>query len=222
MNIKQMIQTKELSDVLDTVGSLHTENKFEESLPLLEKSLSSEAMFDDPNPTNARIHFLYLKAIALDMTGKLEEAFSIFDQLVTDYPGTPKFEHSIKIVCNKLEEAAKGLIKKDPTDKAIKEILRKLEKHTFPAYWLIHTVASQEASEGNVSGAWKRIEALLALSPNDADYLRLALSLADSCNRAQEKRKLLKHIESLLDERPYRLDLVPLLEQKEAVFPSSN
>ena len=214
MNLISLTQTRNLFDMLTQIKEMHREQKFEEALVLTEKALRSEALFSSKDPGDARIHFLYCKAVALDILGKVEEAFHIFEKLVNDYPGTPEFESSIQIICAKLQDEAKVLIKEDLNHPKILETLTRLERHTMPPYWLLHAVAAREISEGKVEVGLKRIQNVLALSPNDSDYLRCAISLAQSCGRNHEAHKMLDHARELLEERPYRFDLLRLLEDE--------
>lgn len=213
MNLNHILQTHELYQSFCQARDLQNQEKFAESLALVDKILASKALLESGDPSNARIHFMYLRAIALDMAGRLDEALPIFIELVVDYPGTPEFEASLQVVCNKLETRVKELIRNSPDHPEIRQIFDLLERYTFPPFWLIHAVAAQEAAEGKIEQAWKRMENLLVLSPNDADYLRCALAAAKAFGKANEHQRLVGRIEGLLEERPYRLDLAGLVKE---------
>lgn len=220
MNLKKIIQTDEMFQTLSHIWELQNNERYEESLPLIDKALASEAMTESGDPSNAKIHFLYTKAIGLDMCKRPDEALPIFLQLVTDYPGTPEYESSVNVICSKLEARAKDCIRNNPGDPEIPRIFGILERYSAPPYWLIHAVAAQEVADGKKDQAWKRMENLLTLSPNDSDYLRCALSMAKSCDKLQEHGRLKRHVEELLEERPYRLDLATLLNNEALPGPS--
>ena len=51
------------------------------------------------------------------------------------------------------------------------------------------------------------MNALLALSPNDAEYLGCVIALARGCGDEVRLRQFNQRVESLLEEFPFRLDL---------------
>ena len=138
MNTQSKVRTDFLLNRLYEVQNLQSEQKFVESLELIEKTLISEEMLESGDPSNAKIHFLYLKAIALDLSDRLDEALPMFFQLVMDYPGAPDFESSLQVVLSKLEHRVKEIIQATPDSPEIYRIFKIFERYSCPPYWLIH------------------------------------------------------------------------------------
>ena len=211
MNFERAVIAKRLLDTQYHIGCMHGDKLFLESLPLIEEALQSEDLKKVELETGGRARFLYLKAVALDMTGKGEEALEILIGLVKEYPGAPDYEISLRVVCGGIENRARELVSSSPESPLIKSFHAVLEQYGWTPYWLIHAVAAQEAEEGRADIAWGRMQALLTLSPNDDDYLRCALDIASRCKMSAKRQELLAHIETVLESHPYRLDLVELL-----------
>jgi DNA invertase Pin-like site-specific DNA recombinase len=74
----------------------------------------------------------------ISMCDRTKEALPIFFELAAQYPGTPEFESSLLVVCGKLENRAKELIQKDPSDPDIQQIHDLLVSRTQVSYWLKH------------------------------------------------------------------------------------
>jgi hypothetical protein len=192
-------------------GSMLSAEQFQQVLPLLEEVLASEDLRRVDELTGARARFLYQKAVALDMTGKTEEALELLIGLVNEHPGAPEFESSLNVVCGKFHRKARDLVTSKPEDPILKAFLNVLEQYGYPPYWLIHAVAAQEAKDGKTREAFGRMQALLALSPNDEDYLRVAIDIAKQCNLDAKAKELEAHVRALLEKQPYRLELAELL-----------
>jgi len=211
MSFEKSLIAKRLLDTQFQIGSMHNDKLFVESLPMIEEALQSEELKKVEVDTGARARFLYLKAVALDMTGKAEESLEILIDLVKQYPGAPDYEISLRVVCDGIEKRARDLVNSNPDSPLVKSFHSVLEQYAWSPYWLIHAVAAQEAAEGKVDIAWGRMQALLALSPNDDDYLRCALDIATRCKLPAKRHELLSHLQTVLESHPYRLDLVELL-----------
>ena len=211
MNYEHSAITKGLLDKMYEIGSLNADKRHQEALPIIEEVLQSEDLAKVEKETGARDRFLYLKAVALDLTGKSEEALEILINLVREHPGGPDYEKSLQVVCGGFEKKARDLIEKKPEDPLLKSFLHVLDQYGWSPYWLIEAVARQEATEGKTEVAWLRMQALLALSPNDHDYLRSALSIACEFKLTAKKHELCSHIQDLLERYPYRIELAELL-----------
>jgi tetratricopeptide (TPR) repeat protein len=215
MNKKTALAIQELNDRFRQVCSLMEEKEAEAAIEKCEEALASPEMVLAGDPANAAIHFIYMKAAALDNSGRCMEAFPLFEKLVTEYPGTPEFESSILTVCGNLAEFARRLISDSPRDPRIPQILEMVSRHTIPPYWLVFPVVAEEIARGKVREGFQRMMDILALSPNDADYLKCAMSLAKSEGLEKERLKLVSHVKTLLEEKPYRLDLAVVLKEED-------
>jgi hypothetical protein len=200
----------------ESIREMHERQLFGESLEVIEVALLSPELREVEQESGARSRLLYLKAVALDLSDQPEAALEIFADLVRRYPGTPEFETSLQIGCQHLEGTAKEFLGKNPQDPRARTALALLEQYGLPSYWLIHSVALQEAADGKVEQAWSRISSLLATSPNDEDYLRCALSIAGCGELAARRQELLAHVRALWEARPYRLELAELLRAEGA------
>jgi hypothetical protein len=67
MNFKTLKQTEELFETLCRIRAIQGGAQYVESLELAEKALSSEALINAADPMEATIHFLYAKAVAMDI-----------------------------------------------------------------------------------------------------------------------------------------------------------
>jgi hypothetical protein len=210
MSIQKAIQARRFLELTDELRALQQAEKFAELLALARKSAADPAY---ASPA-AQGRLQYYEAIALDVMGQGGEAFSMLLQLVEAFPGAPDMEHSLRVVCNGLERKAEQLVNADPLSAELSSILGALEQVRLPPYWLVFSVAMQEAGRGEKDQAWARIQALLALSPNDAEYLGCAISIAKACQRPAHRSALLNHIAKLWAERPSRLELASLLERE--------
>ena len=77
MNLRKLEKTGELFETLTQIRKLQGEAQFTESLELAEKALSSDSLVNASDPMEAKIHFLYAKAVALDMCDRTKEALPI-------------------------------------------------------------------------------------------------------------------------------------------------
>ena len=213
MNIQQ---TRAIKFAVDTAQEISRKIESEEqavALQIAENFLQSEELKLIESTSNARGHFLYLKAIALDECKRSEDSFEILVQLVQEYPGWDNLERSLQIVLNKLEKTAMDLMAVSPEDKKAHAIYQLLETYGVVGVQLRRIMLLRDVSQGNKQGAWTLAKAMLDLNPDDHDYLQIAMEVTEAAGMHQERRKLLNHIVALLEGRPYRYELLKALKE---------
>ena len=213
MNFQQIKAVKAAVDVSQEITQKLANQEYPLALELVENFLHSEELKLLENDAIAGTEFLYLKGVALDELGKTEDAIEILAQLNNKHPGWDNLERSMAIVLRKLEKTAIDLMAQAPDSKKAQAIYELVNTYGIASLQFRKAIMLRDVNQGNKESAWEMAKAMLELSPNDDDYLQVAMEVAEAAGMHQERQKLLNHVRSMLEERPYRYELLKVLKE---------
>ena len=191
-----------LLPILQTVSAHLGEDMCEAVLNVTATVLPKDGELDP-----ALIEFHYARAIALDKLHRIVEAFELFRQIYEARPENPTFARSCLVQSGRLFSAAASMYAQNPLDPGLLPFADALYAHNVLPYWLAESVSLMEIYRGERTFAKKRTEALLQILPNDTDYVKSAMKVAEAFGDPDWSRALLDHISKLRVQRPYDFDL---------------
>jgi hypothetical protein len=156
--------------------------------------------------------FLYLKSIAKDMSNQNEEALAILIDLKSRNPDSVAYHNSAKIVINSIGGRIRELIVKDPSSEKIGEFVETATEIEYCPWRIRAHHLKMMALAGRYDEAKELMDAYLGISPNDHEFLRVALELASIGNDQTYSERLVTHICELLRKYPFRYELSELLD----------
>jgi len=167
-----------------------------------------------PGQEEVVLAFRRMHAIATHMKGDPEAAIVEFGDLLQKYPRHHLF-HSLKLVIKDLVKNASSLHAKDPEHEALEAYFNLLNTYDAPPWWLHVVMAMRDIKKNAPVQAKARILALLALSPNDTDFLGAAINIAFAIEDRTWIAELRRTVDTYLEDRPYSIPHQTLKEQLE-------
>jgi hypothetical protein len=162
---------------------------------------SDEALSGHTRPDSTTASIFFSKAIALDLMERTEEAFPIFLDLCRLWPECSEYHRSFRIVCANLAKIGAEMLESYASGRhtspdgllAVHEILW---EHGFVSFALAEWKMKHDVLKGEKALVRRRMEAYLALSPNDPDFVEAAIDLALLAEDIEGLEALGKHIEN--------------------------
>lgn len=210
--MKSMEKFKSLCLSLRKVSYLYEKEAFTECLGIIQEVLADPLVSGDQ-----AVYFLHYQAVIYTLTGKRLEAIEILSKMRERFESHPYFSASLKIAADTVIEEAKKLYCEDRSASKLKHYYQILREIHYSPNWLTFATAIQEAKDGRTEEAKKMSQALLDLTPNDAECLRGCYHLAFLLEDKPWQKQLQSKIYELLEAKPYRLDLYGILPEQEDV-----
>ena len=201
-------RTSKLLRKIEDLGACFAEERYPEGLVLVRELLQDAAL-----SSQQRAYLEYQLAVLVDLSGEPSESLTMLLQLRAQRPADPHIAHSVMIVFGHIETEAKAVFAKSPDSPALLGYHRLLHGTSHSPWWLTYAVAKQHAKAGNLDEVDRFLKGLLELSPHDVDYLRAALDVASHLESSTWLNRLVLHIRTLIEKKPYLLSLVTLLPE---------
>ena len=158
---------------LKQIQDLLAQEKAPEANLILDEVLRTRSKFDP-----VLVEFYYQRAIALDQQGQFHEAFELFCEVLRVRPENIAYARSYRIQFDRLASEALELYFDNPLNRRLSAFYGVCRSHGYAPWWLCEAVSLIEIRDGERSHAAERMRDILAISPNDTDYLKSALAVA--------------------------------------------
>ena len=156
--------------------------------------------------------FLNQKAVALCDSGKQMEGLSLLLELLERSPTDIGILSSIRAIISKLASKTCEILKDDTkSEEIIKIESLMLSLDNCPGVIRLH-VAKLKALKGEKDEPLMLVKSYLKLSPNDEDYLRAAVEIAEITGDKDYKSSLIARINELIKKYPFRFELTELVD----------
>ena len=152
--------------------------------------------------------FLYHKAVILDSTMQVLEAFPIFVELLEARPYDLKYFKSFQVCVENLNKFAIRLIEKNPSDERILNVYHLLTQYHYASYLVCEGAALIYGMRGQTDLAKSMLTARLALSPNDLDVIRASVRIARIIEDQVWLAELRGTLKMILKRYPYRYEVL--------------